>query len=124
MACQRIDFAVSTTGHTEVRRIAAVIRLRDSHAEEYRRLHRAPWPTALDALRASNITNYSIFERDGMLFSYMEYVGSDYEADMAKLADDPATRSWWEQTDPCQEPVAGAGEGEWWAPAPEIFHLE
>lgn len=107
-----------------LRRIAAVIHLRESRAEEYRRLHSAPPPEVLDALRASNITNYSIFERDGLLFSYMEYVGSDYEADIAKMAADSATRLWWQLTDPCQERLATAAGGEWWALAHEVFHLD
>ena len=35
------------------------------------------------------------------MFSYFEYVGEDYEADMAKMAADPATQRWWTHTHPC-----------------------
>jgi L-rhamnose mutarotase len=41
---------------------------------------------------------------------------------MATLALDEATRRWWQLTDPCQAPIDGAGDGEWWAPAIEVFH--
>lgn len=107
-----------------MQRHAAVIRLREEHAEEYLRLHRAVWPEVLDRLRESNMRNFSIFLRDGLLFSYLEYVGDDYEADTAAIAADPETKRWWTFTDPCQEPVESAAEGEWWAPMEEVFHTD
>jgi L-rhamnose mutarotase len=107
-----------------IRRVASVIRLRPEHEAEYRRLHADAWPSVLAMLRAANVTNYSIFLRDGLLFSYLEYVGEDYEADMARIAADEQTREWWKFTDPCQQPVESAAEGEWWAPAEEVFHLD
>ena len=75
-------------------------------------------------IRECNIRNYSIFYRDGYLFSYLEYVGDDFEADMAKMAADPVTQEWWKETDPCQEPVDSAAPGEWWADMEEVYHLE
>ena len=105
-------------------RFASVIRLRPEHEETYRQLHAAAWPEVLAALKRAHVQNYSIFLRDGQLFSYMEYTGEDYEADMAGIAADEVTRRWWELTDPCQQPVESAAEGEWWAPAEEVFHLD
>jgi L-rhamnose mutarotase len=107
-----------------MKRVASVIRLRPEHEQTYRELHGAAWPEVLSALRRANVSNYSIFLRDGMLFSYLEYVGDDYEADMAAIAADETTRRWWQLTDPCQQPVESAAEGEWWAPAEEVFHLD
>ena len=43
-------------------------------------------------IQECNIRNYSIYYRDGYLFSYYEYVGDDYEADMAKMAARPGRR--------------------------------
>ena len=60
---------------------------------------------------ASNIGNYSIFLRDGHLFSYFEYTGTDFEAGMAAMRDDAETRRWWTLTNPCQEPVETAAPG-------------
>ncbi len=107
-----------------VRRFASVIRLRPDRVDQYRRLHREVWPEVLQTLSSVGIRNYSIFFRDGLLFSYYEYVGDDHAADMARMAADPATQRWWSLTDPCQEPVQTAEAGEWWAPAVELFHLE
>ena len=78
----------------------------------------------LERLTKSKITNYSIFLRDGYLFSYFEYMGDDYDADMAAMGADPATQRWWELCVPCQERLATAAEGEQWAPAVEVFHLD
>ena len=107
-----------------MQRHAAVIRLREEHAEEYLRLHRDVWPGVLDRLRRSNMRNFSIFLRDGLLFSYLEYTGDDYEADTAAIAADPETQRWWTFTDPCQQPVESAADGEWWAPLEEVFHTD
>lgn len=107
-----------------VRRVSSIIRLRPEKAAEYRALHEAVWPEVLEKLRASGITNYSIFLRDGLLISYLEFTGDDYEAAMRSIASDEATKEWWRLTDPCQEPFDSVTENEWWAGAEEIFHLD
>jgi L-rhamnose mutarotase len=106
-----------------MRRVAAVIGLRPERAAEYLELHRSVWPGVQATLRAAHVTNYSIFLRDGLLFSYFEYVGEDYEADMARIATAPVTKSWWQLTDPCQQPLQSAAPGERWAVAEEVFRL-
>ena len=86
----------------------------------YRELHADVWQSVLDRLEASHIRNYSIFvgtiEGRRCLFSYFEYDGTDFEADMQKVAADPETRRWWLETDPCQEPLAQSAEhgGRWY----------
>lgn len=105
-------------------RYGQVIGLRPEKLEEYRRLHATVWPEVLRAIREANIRNYSIFLRDGRLFAYFEYVGTDFASDMARMADDPKTREWWALTGPCQEPVPTAASGEWWAPMVEVFHTD
>lgn len=107
-----------------IQRFGSVVLLRPEKADEYLALHADAWPGVLEQITRSNIRNYSIFLRDGMLFSYFEYIGEDYDADMAAMAADPVTRRWWALTDPCQQPVATAAPGENWAPAEEVFHLD
>jgi L-rhamnose mutarotase len=114
----------SAAGHRSTRRIATVIRLRLEHEVEYRRLHANVWPSVLATLRRVGVRNYSIFLRDGLLFSYLEYTGDDWAAAQAEIAADPDTQRWWQLTDPMQEPLTTAAEGEWWAPAEEVSHLE
>ena len=70
------------------------------------------------------IRNYSIYHKDGYLFSYFEYHGSDFSADMAKMAADPLTQKWWVVCMPCQEPLAARADGEWWANMEEVFRCE
>jgi L-rhamnose mutarotase len=107
-----------------VRRIASVIGLPAENVEEYERLHAEVWPDVLTRIRASNITNYSIYRHDNLLFSYLEYVGDDYEADMAAMAADPATQRWWALCEPLQRPLADRAPGAWWKEVPEVFHLD
>ena len=107
-----------------MKRHASIIRLRPERESEYRALHRAVWPDVLARIARSNIRNYSIFLRDGFLFSYFEYMGEDFGSDMAAIAADPVTQRWWELTDPCQERMSSAAAGEWWAPMDEVFHSD
>lgn len=111
-----------------VRRVASVIGLNEERAEEYKRLHAAVWPDVLRRIAESHIRNYSIHLRrldDGRLylFSYYEYVGEDYDADMAAMAADPATQRWWDVCMPCQQPLEVRREGEWWADMEEVFYF-
>ncbi len=107
-----------------MKRYGQVIKVRPEKLDEYKGLHRKVWPEVLGMIRKARIRNYSIFYRDGYLFSYFEYAGDNFEADMARMAADPKTREWWTLTDPCQQPVETAGKGEWWAPMEEVFHTD
>ena len=68
---------------------------------------------------ACHIRNYSIFLRrlpDGRhyLFSYFEYLGDDFDTDMARMAADPVTQKWWDLCKPYTAAPHRAA-GEWWA---------
>jgi L-rhamnose mutarotase len=108
----------------DAHRMAAVVHLRPEHEIEYRRLHANVWSGVLATLRRVGVRNYSIFLRDGLLFSYLEYTGDDWTAAQAEIAADSETQRWWQLTDPMQQPLKTAAEGEWWAPAEEVFHLD
>jgi L-rhamnose mutarotase len=101
-----------------------VIKVKPDRLEEYKKIHANVWPEVLNIIKKCNIQNYSIYYRDGYLFSYLEYTGKDFKADMAKMAADPKTQEWWKVTDPMQEPVATHAEGEWWSVMEEVFHLD
>ncbi len=107
-----------------VKRYGWVIKVKSEKLDYYKELHANPWPEINAKLKECNIQNYSIYYRDGLLFSYLEYTGSDFEADMAKMAADTMTQKWWKETDPCQEPVDSAEDGVWWADMEEIYHLD
>lgn len=112
-----------------MQRYASVIGLPAENLAEYRRLHAAVWPDVLATIRRSHIRNYSIYlrempDRRHYLFSYFEYIGSDFAADMAAMAADPVTQAWWKICKPLQEPLPGRAAGEWWAGAEEVFHAD
>jgi len=107
-----------------VTRVASVIRLRPEKEAEYRALHENVWPGVTATLRENGVTNFSIFLRDGTLFSYLEYVGDDFDGAMSRIAEGETTKEWWKLTDPCQQPIDSALDSEWWAPAEELFHMD
>ena len=105
-----------------MKRYGQVIKVRPERFDEYRRLHAAVWPDVLKKIAECNIRNYSIYHKDGSLFSYFEYVGDDFDADMAKMADDETTQKWWALCKPCQQPLETHAPGQWWAGMEEVFH--
>jgi L-rhamnose mutarotase len=107
-----------------VRRFGQVLKVRPEHRDEYIRQHAAVWPEVLAQIHRSNIRNYSIFLRDGILFAYFEYVGTDFEADMRVMAADPATQRWWAIMEPMQEKWPSATAQEWWSDMSEVFHAD
>ena len=107
-----------------MKRFGMVIKLKPGCADVYRKYHAAVWPEVLEMIRECNIRNYSIFLRDGILFSYFEYDGEDYALDMAKMAADPKTQEWWAIMNPMQMPLENRADGEWWASMQEVFHMD
>ena len=104
-------------------RYGNLIKLKPEYEERYIILHKHVFPGVLEQIRKSNICNYSIYLREGTLFAYFEYTGSDFNADMAQMADDPITQDWWKLTDPMQEPLETVQKGEWWTSTEEVFHM-
>ena len=111
-----------------IRRFGSVIGLKPHKEQMYRELHADAWAPILQRLRLSNISNYSIYvtELDGKkyLFSYFEYTGDDYEADMRAIADDPETQRWWKETDPCQFQLPTRKPGANWSDLEMVFLME
>ena len=111
-----------------MQRYGMVIGLRAEKLKEYKKLHRAVWPAVLKMIRHSHLRNYSIYLRRlagrHYLFSYFEYTGKNFKADMAKMAADPTTQKWWSVCMPCQVPLSDRTPGEWWAGMEEVFHTD
>ena len=112
---------MSVKDHDGIRRIGMVIGLKQECLADYRMLHDGSG--VRDLLRAHNILNFNIFLQkmpDGMVyeFAYYEYHGTDYDADLAKLAQEPRNIAWLKQTDATQMPLEGHKS---WAVMERIF---
>ena len=97
----------------EVQRYGMVIGVKDERIDDYKAVHADDHAGIRDLLEAVNMRNFSIFmqrlpDGDHYLFGYYEYVGADYEADMARLAAEPRNRAWLADTDAMQVPLPGA----------------
>jgi len=117
------------TAPDRVERYGMVIGIKPDKIEYYKKLHAAAWPGVLAKIEECHIRNYSIYLREVaegqfLLFSYFEYTGHDFEADMARMAADPETRRWWQETDPCQSPVPTRLDKEFWSRMEEVFHAD
>src|ERR1035437_8139120 len=56
--------------NTHMQRYGLVLKVRPEAEQEYIRYHADVWPEVLDMIRQCNIRNYSIYLKDGFLFSY------------------------------------------------------
>jgi len=113
----------------KIQRYGAVVGVKPEKVARYKELHAAVWPDVLVIIKRSRIQNYSIYLRtlaDGRpyLFSYFEYVGENFAADMALMIDDPVTQRWWAECVPCLELLPDRAPGEVWSPLEEVFHLD
>jgi L-rhamnose mutarotase len=113
---------MNDNGEKIQKRQGSLIKVRPEFEERYTILHRNTFPGVLASIKRSNLRNYSIFLMDGILFSYFEYVGPDYDADM-KTIGDAITKDWWKLTDPMQELLSTRKEGEWWAEMEQVMLL-
>lgn len=107
-----------------MKRYGSVIGIPNGDWAEYERYHAAVWPEVLKTIYDCNIRNYSIYRYGELLFSYFEYIGSNFEADTAKMAEDPKTLEWWDVMKPMQRPVSECTGDEWWHAIPEVFHVD
>ncbi|MCX7889629.1 MAG: L-rhamnose mutarotase [Rhodobacteraceae bacterium] len=109
-----------------MRRYGQVIRVRPDRVDRYVALHAAVWPGVLAMIAACNIRNYTIWLRrpENLMFAQFDYHGTDFAADMARMAADPETQRWWAECMPCHDPLDTRGPGEWWAGMEEIFHCD
>ena len=110
-------------------RIGMITGLKPEKEAEYRTLHATTWPGVLEGIKDCNDRDFSIhlIELDGKLYliGYLEYVGSDPDADAAKGKALPVNKRWWKFTDACQQPLpAASAKGEIWDSMTEIYHLD
>jgi L-rhamnose mutarotase len=112
-----------------VERYGMIIGVKPEKIAPYKELHAATWPGVLRMIKECHIRNYSIYLKEvepgrHYLFSYFEYTGNDFEADMAKMAADPTTQKWWKETNPCQHAIPTHGPKDWWSRMEEVFHTD
>lgn len=111
----------------KAQRFGMVTGLKADKINYYKKLHAAAWPGVLKMIKECNIRNYSIYlqkiDDKYYLFSYFEYIGSDFAGDMKKMTADSTTRRWWKETDPTQNPLPqAAAQKQTWTNMEEVFH--
>lgn len=111
----------------KIQRFGMVTGLKAEKMAYYKKLHAHAWAGVLKKIKECNIRNYSIYlqkiEGKYFLFSYFEYTGTDFKADMAKMAADTTTQRWWKETDPTQIPLPeAAASKQQWQKMEEVFH--
>jgi L-rhamnose mutarotase len=110
------------------RRFGQLAFIPPANLAKYKELHASAWPEVLEGLENYHIRNYSIHVKEltrgePCLFGYFEYIGHDFDGDMAKMMENPRVRQW--------EDVAGGeclvdqspdGKELWWSDMEEVFY--
>lgn len=106
-----------------VRRIGMIIGIKPDRIAAYETLHAASNAGVRDLLARYNMRNFSIYieklENRYYLFGYYEYTGTDYQADMERLAAEPRNQEWLSITDSMQIPLPGERS---WSIMREVYH--
>lgn len=123
------DSSIPKVTTINVQRFGMVTGLKPEKMAHYKKLHADAGSGVLKKIAEFNIHNYSIYiqkiENKYFLFSYFEYSGVDLEKDMAKMAADTATRRWWKETDPTQNPLLEAvAQKNQWQNMEEVLHTD
>lgn len=106
------------------RRFGEIIKIKPEELEEYKFHHAHPLPGVNEIIKDCNLSNYSIYQRGEYMFTYYEYIGNNYEADMAKLEANPITQKWWDLVKPLMQPLEDKEDHEFWSSMEEIYHLD
>lgn len=104
-----------------MKRIGTIMKLKPDKLEEYTKLHNEIWDSIVKAGHEANMRNYSIFHKDGWLFSYFEYIGEDYEKDMVHKNSLEESKRWQEATGMLREFIEGDAKVIY---MDEIWHCE
>ena len=62
-----------------------MIKVKPEKLAEYKKWHANPMPGVNEMIKECGLKNYSIYSKGEYLFTYFEYEGEDFDADMAKL---------------------------------------
>lgn len=101
-----------------------VIGIKPDRIDAYEALHAASNAGVRDLLARYNMRNFSIYlkqleNNSYYLFGYYEYTGTNYQADMEKLAAEPRNQEWLKVTDFMQIPLFGERA---WSIMREVYH--
>lgn len=88
-----------------MKRIGTLMKLKPGAKEEYIRLHDSIWEGVVQAGHEAGMRNYTIFCKGDYLFSYYEYIGDDFEGDMARKNALPVSQQWQQATGALRELV-------------------
>lgn len=73
-------------------RLAFTVQLKPERIQEYIEVHRAVWPSVLEAIRRAGVKRYSIFLRGTELFFYLE--AENLQRMIEVLSADPEHQRW------------------------------
>lgn len=95
--------------------------LKPEKVEEYAELHRNAWPEIVKIIDECHIHHYSISLKGNEVFTYYEYTGDDYDADMKIMESYPIMQHWWSFTRPC---FMDHDQGHYYDDLDEVFYKE
>jgi L-rhamnose mutarotase len=90
-----------------MKRIGTLMKLKPGAEEDYVKIHNEIWDEVVKAAHEANMRNYTVFRVNDYLFSYYEYIGENFDADMARKNALPVSPKWQEATGAFRELMDG-----------------
>ena len=84
-----------------MKRFTLYSQLKLEKVSDYITLHAEPWPELMALLEECHIHHYSISLKGNEVFTYYEYTGTDYDADMRYMDSSAVMQRWWTYSKPC-----------------------
>ncbi len=104
-----------------MKRFTLYAQLKPEKMEDYIKLHADPWPELMHLLDSCHIHHYSISLRGNEVFTYYEYTGDHYEADMKRMDESAVMQRWWTFSKPC---FLHHDKGHYYEDLNEVFYKE
>lgn len=114
---------------TGVKRLACLSEVKPDSVDQCRKLYGNPDPRVRAALKAAHVRNHTVYlkkiEDKTCLYSYLEYGGRDFAADMACLEAKPAVKAWRSACAACMIPVPKVSNAvNPWVEVEEVFFTD
>ncbi len=104
-----------------MKRFTLYSKLKPEKVEDYIKLHSEPWPELMQLLEECNIHHYSISVKGDEVFTYYEYTGNDFDADMKHMDQSEVMQRWWTFSKPC---FLHHDQGHYYDDLNEVFYKE
>ena len=109
----------------QYKRVGRIIRLKPEAYIRYKQYHENCWDEVLESGKSIGIRNYSIYYKEGLLFSYYEIPADITSEQLSRhWSENPKCVEWEKIMHTMQMPFGTPTGDIWWEDMEEVFHQD